>query len=80
MNAWKTFVQLISEDKKWIAKIISTNATTKKVTVQEVGTTGSVIIESNGTVYVADTFVYVQGTTITGQAPEISSAVKEIIS
>jgi len=79
-NPWKNFYALIKGGRKSIALVISTNSDTKRVLVQEAGSSTQVYVESNGSDYADGSYVYIEGGIITGQAPELRSVVTELLS
>lgn len=70
-NEWKTFLELLGEDKKWIGQVVSTNSTTKKISVDPVGGGTMVAVDSNGSTYANGVYVYITGNLITGESPTI---------
>lgn len=78
-NPWTIFEDLIAKDKRIICKVVSTNATTGRISVIQVGYTTAIYVESNGSSYANDSFVFVEGNVIVGQAPTIRSSYTELL-
>ena len=79
-NPWTKFFDLIKEEKKIIAVVISTDNYTKKIRVQEAGTGVYVYVDSNGATYSVGSYVFVTNNVVTGQAPDIRSFTEELLS
>lgn len=79
-NPWTTFQELITMSRRTIAQVISTNNTTERVFVQNVGSTDTIIVESNGSSYSDGSYVYIENNVIVGSAPSVRTSVTELIS
>lgn len=79
MNPWVSFLDLLSKDKRIIAKVQSTNVITGRISVIQVGGINVIYVESNGSEYVNDSYVFVEGGVIIGQAPNIRTLTTELL-
>lgn len=80
MNPWILFEKLISSKRRTIAKVSFTNASTGRVQVLQVGDSTPIYVESNGTTYANDSYVFIENGVITGQAPNVRTVVTELLS
>lgn len=79
-NPWVIFEKLLTRDRRTIAKVISTNVTTGRVLVEQVGDSTQIYVEANGNTYAADSYVFIEGGIISGQAPTLRTSVTELLS
>lgn len=79
-NPWIIFQDLIASTRRTIAKVISTSGTTGRVQVLQTGESTNIYVESNGSTYANDSYVYIEDGVIVGQAPNLRSSVTELLS
>lgn len=79
MNPWVSFLDLMSKDKRIIAQVQSTDATTKRINVIPVGSADQIRVESNGSDYMDLSYVFIEGGVIVGEAPNIRNIAIELL-
>lgn len=79
MNPWVSFLDLLSKDKRVIAQVQSTDVITGRVFVIQVGSTNQIRVESNGSDYADDSYVFVEGGVIIGAAPNVRTVTTELL-
>lgn len=79
-NPWTTFNDLLSRGQRTIARVISTDPGTGKIAVAQIGDSMTVHVESNGSAYLDNSYVFIENGIITGQAPNIRVTPPELLS
>lgn len=79
MNPWVSFLDLISKDKRIIAQVQSTDATTKRINVIPAGSIDQIRVESNGSDYTDLSYVFIEAGIIVGEAPNIRAIATELL-
>lgn len=79
MNPWTSFIGLLSKDKRIIAKVQSTDVITGRINVLPMGSTTQIRVESNGSEYADNSYVFIEGGIITGEAPNIRTMTTELL-
>jgi hypothetical protein len=78
-NPWVIFEKLITKTKRTIAQVITTNATTGRVNILQVGDDSPIYVESNGSSYANGSYVFIEGGVIVGQAPNVREITTEFL-
>lgn len=80
MNPWVEFQKLISGARRTIGRVDAINSTTGRVRVIQVGDETPIYVESNGTTYALNSYVFIESGVITGQATNVRTVVTELLS
>lgn len=80
MNPWIEFQKLISGSRRTIGKVDSINSITGRIRVIQVGDSTPIYVESNGTTYALNSYVFIENGAITGQATNVRTVVTELLS
>lgn len=79
-NPWVTFESLLTRSRRTIAQVQSTDGVSGRVNVIQVGDSSPILVESNGSTYVNNTYVFIEGGIIVGQATNVRTIVTELLS
>jgi len=82
-NPWVSFLSLLPKNKRWIGKIKSINSITATATIEIPigmgGASGSDIMLPTNNSYSVGEYVFIEGNSIVGKAPNLRTVSQEII-